>query len=98
MELLHVYLQIYQKNLTYVYKDDFDLSRLKTQLLMLPGLIATRNRKNSVQLKKITTVRTICEIIKETSTGREKLFEVIKLKIFSHCLQQLLLQREVFQL
>ena len=66
-----------------LYKDDLDLSKLKTQLSMLPDLIVTRNTRNSVPIKKVTNVRTICDIINETSVGREMLSEVIKLlKIF----------------
>ena len=50
---------------------------------MLPDLITQRNTKNSVPIKKVTNVRTICEIILETSVGTEMLSEVIKLlKIF----------------
>ena len=66
-----------------LYKDDLDLSKLKTQLSMLPDLIVTRNSRNSVPIKKVTIVRTICDIINETNDGREMLSEVIKLlKIF----------------
>ena len=70
MELLHFVLQNYHINLIYnLYKDDLDLSKLKTQLSMLLDLIVTRNSRNSVPIKKVTNVRTICDIINETSVG-----------------------------
>ena len=83
-----------------LYKDDLDLSKLKTQLSMLPDLIVTRNTRNSVPIKKVTNVRTICDIINETSVGREMLSEVIKLliNILYIAYNNLPLQREVFQL
>ena len=60
-------------------KDDLDLSRLKTQLLMLPDLIKQRCTNNSATTTKVTNVKTICEIIVEASVGAEMLSEVIKL-------------------
>lgn len=35
-----------------LYKDYLDLSKLQTQLSMLPDLIVTRNTRNSVPIKK----------------------------------------------
>ena len=66
-----------------IYKSDLDLSRLKVQLSMLPDLIATHNTNSKIPIKKVTNVRTICDVIKETSTGKEMFSEIIKmLKIF----------------
>ena len=64
-----------------IYNSDLDLSRLKIQLTMLPDLITTHNTNCKVPIKKVTNVRTICDIINEP--GKVMFSEVIKLlKIF----------------
>lgn len=68
-----------------MYKNDLDLKRLHTQLLMLPDLIRTRNTKLSsdVPIRKVTNVRTICDVMKEVQVGKEMLSQVVRLlKIF----------------
>ena len=64
-----------------LYKNDIDLAKLKLQLLMLPDLIRTRNTKNpnTVPVKKVTNVRTICEIMNDVGIGKEILSEVFRL-------------------
>ena len=56
-----------------LYRNDVDMHRLKAQLLMLPDLIRTRNSKlsNSVPIKRVTNVRTICDIMNEISISKE---------------------------
>ena len=64
-----------------LYNGDVDLAKLKTQLLMLPDLIKTRNLKyvNSLPIKKVTNVRTICDIMSEVGVAKELFSEVFRL-------------------
>ena len=64
-----------------MYKNDIDLTKLKLQLLMLPDLIRTKNSRspNTVPLKKVTNVRTICEVMNDIDIGKEMLSEVFRL-------------------
>ena len=56
-----------------LYKHDIDLVKLKLELLMLPDLIRTRNSKspNTVPVKKVKNVRTICEVMNDVTIGKE---------------------------
>ncbi len=68
-----------------LYRNDIDVQRLKTQLLMLPDLIRTRNLKlpNHLPVKRVTNVRTICDIMNEIGISKDMLSEVLRLlKIF----------------
>jgi len=55
-----------------MYKNDIDLTRLKVQLQMMPDLIRTRNQlpTNLVPIKKVTNVRTICDVMNDVSGAR----------------------------
>ena len=48
---------------------------------MLPDLIRTRNIKllNSVPIKEVTNIRTLCDLTKEVSMSKEMLSEVVHL-------------------
>jgi len=63
------------------YQSDLDLPRLKVQLQMLPDLNRTRNIKlpNSVPIKEVTNVRTLCDLIHKVSMSKEMLSEVVHL-------------------
>lgn len=63
----------------HLYENDVDLSKLKTQLEMLPALVRTRNVKvpNCIPIKSVT-VRTIGDM-NEINIGKEMLSEVLKL-------------------
>lgn len=61
--------------------NDVDLSKLKTQLQMLPNLVRTRNVKvpNCIPIKSVTNVRTICDVVNEININKEMLSEVLRL-------------------
>ena len=67
----------------HLYENDVDLSKLKTQVQMLPDLVRTRNVKvpNCIPIKSEINVRTICEIMNEINISKEMLSEVLKLKL-----------------
>jgi len=68
-----------------MYKNDIDLTRLKVQLQMMPDLIRTRNQlpTNLVPIKKVTNVRTICDVMNDVSVSKDMLSQVHRLlKIF----------------
>ena len=71
-----------------LHRNDVDLLRLKTQLLMLPDLIRTRNLKlpNCLPIKRVTNVRTICDIMNEIGISKEMLSEVLRLLNFFYTL------------
>ena len=70
-----------------LYKSDVDLAKLKTQLLMLPDLIKTRNLKvNSPPIRKVTNVRTICDIMNEVGVAKELFSEVFRLLLIFYTL------------
>ena len=66
-----------------IYKSDLDLSRLKVQHSMLLNLTATHNTNSKIPITKVTI---ICDIIKETSTGKKMFSEIIKLVKSFHTL------------
>ena len=65
-------------------RNDVDLLRLKTQLLMLPDHIRTRNLKlpNCLPIKRVTNVRTNYDIMNDIGVSKEMLSEVLRLLIF----------------
>ena len=68
-----------------IYKGDLDLARLHIQLQMLPDLIRTRNMKltNDIPIRKVTNVRTLCEVMNEVPMSKGMFSEVLRLiKIF----------------
>ena len=68
-----------------IYKNDLDLARLQIQLQMLPDLIRTRNMKlsNDIPIRKVTNVRTLCEVMNEVPMSKGMFSEVLRLiKIF----------------
>ena len=68
-----------------IYKNDLDLARLQVQLQMLPDLIHTRNLKltSDIPIRRVTTVRTLCEVMNDVSISKSMFSEVLHLmKIF----------------
>ena len=68
-----------------IYKNDLHLARLQVQLQMLPDLIHTRNLKltSDIPIRRVTTVRTLCEVMNEVSISKSMFSEVLRLmKIF----------------
>ena len=57
-------------------KEDFDIERLKIQLLMLQDVIKT----SSLSVKKVTNVRTILQAMNESQIYKRMLPEVDKLR------------------
>ena len=71
-----------------IYKNDLDLARLQIQLQILPDLIRTRNMKlsNDIPIRKVTNVRTLCEVMNEVPMSKGMFSEVLRLiKIFYNC-------------
>ena len=64
-----------------LYKNDIDLAKLKLQLLTLPDLIRARNSKspNTVSIRKVTNVYTICEVMNDVGIGKKMLSDVFRL-------------------
>ena len=60
-----------------LYSKEIDIPRLKIQLQMLPDLLRTYNEKNaSTPIKRVTSLRTLCDVICDISSGRSFLNEV----------------------
>ena len=64
------------ESLTSLYAADFDLRRLDTQLKMLPDFIKIAMDGS---VKRVTSIRTICEALNKSPIGKEMLSEVAKL-------------------
>ena len=54
-----------------MYKGDVDFERLMSQLSMLPELVKVANRDNSITVKEVTAISTICELRNTTSIGKQ---------------------------
>lgn len=60
-----------------LYSKEIDIPRLKIQLQMLPDLLRTYNEKNpSTPIKRVTSLRTLCDVICDLSSSRSLLNEV----------------------
>ena len=64
------------ESLTSLYAADFDLRRLDTQLKMLPDFIKIAMDGS---VKRVTSIRTICEALNKSPIGKKMLSEVAKL-------------------
>jgi len=63
-----------------MYSKDIDLKRLRIQLKMLTELIRTYNEKNpATPIKKVTNLRTLCDIMTDVSSSKSLLCEVYNL-------------------
>ena len=67
-----------------LYSKEIDIERLRIQLQMLPELIRTFNEKNSATaVKKVTNLRTLCEVMSDVSSSKSLLCEIFSL--LRHC-------------
>ena len=50
------------ENFEEMYKDDIDMNKLKIQLSLLPDVLKTSNEEHKMKIKKITMLKTVCEM------------------------------------
>ena len=63
-----------------LYSKEIDIERLKIQLQILPELIRTYNQKNpGKSIKRVTNLRTLCEVMSDISSSKSLLSEVFNL-------------------
>ncbi len=63
-----------------LYSKDVDMKRLRVQLQMLPDLIRTYNEKHpATTIKKVTNLRTLCEVMSDIGSSETLLCEVSRL-------------------
>ena len=63
-----------------MYSKDIDIECLRIQLKMLPELIRTYTEKNpATPIKKVTNLRTLCDIMTDVSSSKSLLCEVYNL-------------------
>ena len=64
-----------------VYKKDLNMVQLHDQLQMLPNLVQTRNslRRDQPAITKVTSVRTIANVLTEVEVGKAMLPDVAAL-------------------
>ena len=66
------------KNFDEMYKDDIDINKLKIQLSLLPDVLKTSNEEHKIGIKKVTKVKTICEMFNVCKFPKTMLSEVDK--------------------
>ena len=63
-----------------MYNKDIDKQRLAIQLKMLPDLVRNYNERNPVTaIKKVSTLRTLCEIMNDVTSSKTMFSEVLTL-------------------
>ncbi len=62
-----------------IYANELDLQRLQIQLQMLPDLVRAYNEQTKNTTKKVTNLRTLCDVMTAVSSSRTLLSEVSKL-------------------
>ena len=62
-----------------LYSSDIDVNRLIPQLSVMPEVVNIFNKESGSTVKKVTTVRTICDIMNNTSSSKVMFSEVDKL-------------------
>ena len=62
-----------------LYSSDIDIDRLMPQLSMMPELINVFNKESGAKVKKVTTVRAICDMRNNTSISKVMFSEMDKL-------------------
>ena len=55
------------------------MKRLERQLQMLPDLVSTYNLSQNLQVSKVSTIRTVCELFTAVPTAKQMFCEVDKL-------------------
>ena len=59
-----------------MYKGDVDFEKLMPQLSMLPELLKVLNKDSSLAIREVTTINTICELMRTTSIGKATFSEI----------------------
>ena len=62
-----------------LYSKEIDVERLNIQLRMLPELTRTYNQKSLSSIKKVTTLKTLCDVTCDVSSSKSLFFEVFNL-------------------
>ena len=63
-----------------LYEKDVDIKQLIAQLRMLPDLLRVYNEKNPhTSIKKVTNLRTLCDVMNDVSCSKTMFSEVFKL-------------------
>ena len=61
-----------------MYKGDIDMNKLKIQLSLLPDVLKTSNEEHKMGIKKVTMVKTVCEMFNACKFPKTMLSEVDK--------------------
>ena len=59
-----------------MYQDDINIDTLMVQLSMLPDVVTTANEEHHMGIKRVTTVRTVCELFNTCRFPKTMLAEV----------------------
>ena len=71
------------ENFEEMYKGDIDMNKLKIQLSLLPDVLKTSNEEHKMGIKKVTMVKTVCEMLNVCKFPKTMLSEVDKvLKLY----------------
>lgn len=62
-----------------LYDEDIDIERLKVQLLLLPDLLSTCKSSAALSTRKVTSIRTIIDLMNSNSFSKSLLSQVDKL-------------------
>ena len=62
-----------------LYSTDIDIERLRTQLSLLPDLLCSFNEKEGVVVHKVTSIRTVIDLMNSNSLAKTLLNQVDKL-------------------
>ena len=66
-----------------MHKDDIDITKRKIQLSLLPDVLKTSNEEYKMGIKKVTMVKTVCEMFTVCKFPKTMLSEVDKvLKLY----------------
>ena len=61
------------------YDTDFKVDRLVVQLTMLPDLLNTANELHQMEIKKVTSINTLCDVMNTCKFAKNMLSEVDRL-------------------
>ena len=61
------------------YETDFKVDRLVVQLTMLPDLLNTANELHQMEIKKVTSINTLCDVMNTCKFAKNMLSEVDRL-------------------
>ena len=66
-------------NIVETYSKDIDMKKLGRQLPMFPDLISAYKSSQHLKVFKVTTIRTICDMLRAVPMAREMFSEIDKL-------------------